>query len=469
MESRKKKSELLLAAGLFLAVFLGPAVAAQVRHPLLELADQALKRNDYAAAAEVLETYLSRNPQDYRAEFNLAYAYSLLGRRADAVRLYRNVLEREKDLLPAHLNLGILLLEEQQAAEALEHLSWVVAREPDNFRAQVHLAGALAARKQVPEARDAYETALRLKPDDAPTHLAYARLLAPTDPAAAESHLRKVLASDFGSDRPPGLSNDPTLEEAQLLLATVLENRASEGADALDQSRDPAVSATQDRAAERTARLAEAAGIYRRYLEAHPERADLHRRLGQLYSLEKRSSEAIAEFEAAQALDSSPEVARELLQSYLQDLEPHRDQALALVRQILEKDADNRDLRFLYGTLWMGKKQYAEAAEQFRRVTELQPDRVEGYTNLASALYLLKDYPGTVAALAKVTELRQDTAGTYFLRAITLDRLELRQPALENYQRFLEQDEGKNPDQEFQARQRIKVLSREVPGGGRRK
>jgi hypothetical protein len=35
-------------------------------------------------------------------------------------------------------------------------------------------------------------------------------------------------------------------------------------------------------------------------------------------------------------------------------------------------------------------------------------------------------------------------------------------PALEAYQRFLSMSQGKNPDQEFQARQRARILQREL-------
>ena len=48
-----------------------------------------------------------------------------------------------------------------------------------------------------------------------------------------------------------------------------------------------------------------------------------------------------------------------------------------------------------------------------------------------------------------------------FFRATTLDRLMLKKEALDYYERFLAASKN-NPDQEFQARQRIKLLEREV-------
>lgn len=436
---KKGRTALLLAAAFAIVAFAVVTVVAQTPEQLLQQAAAALEKKEYAEAARALETYLAQNPQDFRAEFNLAYAYSLMDRREDAIRLYRNVLEREKELVPAHLNLGILLVEEGGPAEAVEHLRFVAARQPDNFRAEFFLAQALAATQQLPEAREAYERALKLKPDDAMAHLAYARLLVETDPASAERHLRSALQSD------------PSQDGTRLLLASVLENRATQGADT----------------------LGEAAELYRQYVEAHPERPEsnaLRVRLGQIYAAQKRTAEAIAQWEAARAAgDTSPGLARILLDAYLQGSEQEKAKAPALLDQMILQDGDNAELRLLSGRLRMEKKQYPAAAEQFRWVTELRPDTAEGYTNLAAALYLLQNYEGTVATLARVAALGQDTAGTHFLRAISLDKLHRIEPALESYQRFLELDAGKNTDQEFQARQRIGILSREVRRGGSRR
>ena len=216
--------------------------------------------------------------------------------------------------------------------------------------------------------------------------------------------------------------------------------------------------------------LGEAAELYRRVLETHPERNDLRIHLGQIYAVMNRDSEAIAQWEVARAAgDSSRDLAQALLAAYLRKPETGRDKALALLQELLARggndDGNNVEMRLLAGRLQMEKKQYAEAAKQFRQAAALRPDSAEAHTNLASALYLLKDYDGTVAALANVTRLGRDTAGTHFLRAISLDKLHAVEPALENYQRFLELDGGKNPDQEFQARQRVRILTRELRDG----
>ena len=422
----KAAGRVMIAVSILLALLIRSGWA-QTKDELLQQANAALQKEDYAAAVSLLESYLAQDAQDYRARFNLALSYSMTNRRSQAIEQYTQVLVQGPDLLPAHLNLGILLLEEGRAAQALEHLQRVADQQPEHWAAQVNRAAALAALSRVPEGRQAYERALQLKPDDAATHLALAKLLVTADAGAAEEHLRRAIALDS------------SLDDARLMLAEVLEARAAQGADTLP----------------------EVAAIYQEYLAAHPEREGLRFRLAEIYISQKRFADAIRELEAARAAGSpSFDLNYTLLQAYVES--KATDKALALLPELLAQNAQNKDLHLMLGSLRMEKRQYREAAAAFRLVTELEPNLTPGYTNLASALFLLKDYAGTVAALERVAALGKDTAGTYFLRALALDQLDRKPAALENYQRFLETDGEKNPDQNFQARQRIRVLSREV-------
>ena len=63
-----------------------------------------------------------------------------------------------------------------------------------------------------------------------------------------------------------------------------------------------------------------------------------------------------------------------------------------------------------------------------------------------------------IGALDRVKALGKEKPGDLFLRAITLDKLQQRKPALEAYEQFLAVSGGRFPDQEFQARQRAHIL-----------
>jgi tetratricopeptide (TPR) repeat protein len=394
---------------------------------LLQQADSALQSEDFAAASAALEAYLAQVPEDFRAKFNLALAFSMTGRQGDAIRLYREVLAQQADLVPPRVNLGILLLQQGNAAEALEEFRLVLADQSDHWAAQVNLAGALVALDRAPEAADAYQRALELRPDDAPTHLAYGKVLASLDAPDAERQLRRAMELD------------PSQEEAKLVLAGVLAERAAQDADT----------------------LTEAISLHQELLATHPDHIDLRIRLADLYLSQKRIAEAVQELETARgAIPNDALLNRALLDLYLEAKENKKAQIL--LPGVLTQNPGDPSLHMLQGSLFMEERKYPDAAAAFRRAVELDPQEIEGFTNLASALYLMKDYEGTILALENVAALGKDTAGSYFVRAISLDKLGLKEPAYDNYQRFLETSEQKHPDQEFQARQRLIVLEREL-------
>ena len=82
-------------------------------------------------------------------------------------------------------------------------------------------------------------------------------------------------------------------------------------------------------------------------------------------------------------------------------------------------------------------------------------------------LYLTGDREHALEAFARARELGDNNPATWFMTAIMLDsdsRLKTTQvkAALAAYQQFLALSNGKNPDQEFQARQRVRIIQREL-------
>jgi len=63
-----------------------------------------------------------------------------------------------------------------------------------------------------------------------------------------------------------------------------------------------------------------------------------------------------------------------------------------------------------------------------------------------------------IRALDARAQLLPETAATYWLRATSYDNLRAYKPAAENYKLFLAASGGKSPDQEFQARHRLKAI-----------
>ena len=86
------------------------------------LSEQGLKALDekrYQAAIDSFTQAVAADPKDYSLHFNLALAYSLSGKNAEAIPEYKKTLELKPGVYQAELNLGISLLREKRAAEAV--------------------------------------------------------------------------------------------------------------------------------------------------------------------------------------------------------------------------------------------------------------------------------------------------------------------------------------------------------------
>ena len=93
---------------------------------------------------------IEADPKDYFAHFNLAMAYTLLNRDAEAVAEYRRTLEIKPGLYEAQLNGGIVLLRQKNPADAVPLLEDAARQKPAEFRPRYYLAEALLKPATIP-------------------------------------------------------------------------------------------------------------------------------------------------------------------------------------------------------------------------------------------------------------------------------------------------------------------------------
>ena len=106
---------------------------------------KALEANKYEEAAQLLSKAVEADPKDYSAQFNLALAYSFLGKDSEAIPIYKKVLELKPGLYEAELNLGMLLVRQKEAKEAISYLQAATDEKSNEFRPVFYLAEALLA------------------------------------------------------------------------------------------------------------------------------------------------------------------------------------------------------------------------------------------------------------------------------------------------------------------------------------
>ncbi len=379
---------------------------------------KALEERRYQEAADLFAKAVAADPGDYAANFHLALSDSLLGKPAEAIPVYKKVLELKPGLYEAELNLGILLVGQKQAREAIPYLQAASEKKPKEYRPRIYLADSLLASGDLAKAEENYKIAAELDPKSpaAQLGLAHAQARQQRLPAAAE-HFRQAA----------GL--DPSYRDGLLELASLFE-----------ANKQPA----------------EAMEIYQQF----PDSAAAQERLGALLIEAKRYPEAIDRLEKVIRKDPTSANALALAHAYRLNKEP--DKALPLLEKAVAGDPGNYDLRMIYGTSLRDQRKFSPAAREFYMATQRRPDSKEAWNELAGMLIMLEDYPQALAALDRLKAMGAEIPGHFFFRAIVLDKTKQYKPALENYEKFLATAEGKYPDEEFKARQRVRIIKKEL-------
>ena len=379
---------------------------------------KALDEKRYPDAVTSLTQAIAADPKDYSLHFNLALAYSLMSKNAEAIPEYKKALELKPDLYQAELNLGISLLREKQPVQAVLYLTAAVAQNAKEYRANYYLAAALLGAGDFAKSEQAYTVSLAIDPKSPDAELGLAHALAGENKLEdAAAHFKK--AADL----------NPQYRDDLLELASMYE----------------------------TAKQPEQAiAIYQQF----PENPGAQERLGDLLLKAGKPSDAITSLQISVAKSPTEANRAALAEAYLKNKEPNKAQPL--VEQILAADPDNFEIRMLHGRLIRDQRKFPEAAAEFERATKLKPDAPQAWSELAGVLVMAENYPPALAALDRIAALKAEKPGHVFLRAIVLDKIRDLKPAVESYQRFLQLDQGENPNQEWQAQQRIKLLQREI-------
>jgi tetratricopeptide (TPR) repeat protein len=379
---------------------------------------KALEEKRYADAADLFAKAAAADPGDYAAHFHLALSHSLLGNAAQAIPAYRKVLELKPGLYEAELNLGILLLGQKQAAEAIPHLQRATAAKPKEFRPRAYLADALLASGDPAGAEAHYRAAVELDPKSAAAQLGLARSLARQNKLEQAAPLFEQAAQ-----------LDAAFRDGLLELASLYEAAGKP---------DPAIE------------------IYRKF----PDNAAAQERMGELLIAAKRFGEAIERLEPG--VQSDPTAANALALAYAYRHNKQPEKALPVLEKAVAGDPRHFDLRMTLGSVLSDQKRFGPAAQQFHAAAQIRPESKEAWSALTGMLVLLDDIQNAMAALDKLRALGAETPNHWYLRAIMLDKVQQYKPALEYYEKFLGGSDGKLPDEEFKARQRVRIIKKEL-------
>ena len=398
--------------------------------PQVVEAEAAIGKSDWKTAASELNPWIAAHPTDARALFDLGYVEDAENHLEQAGSLYRRAIQADAGSFEAHLSLGLLLAREGKFTEARPELAIATTLAPGaagpalKARAWRALAQIDRPRPGNPgdpaEASNDLLQALNLSPETEDDTLLAAELAEDAGQNdAAETAYRRVLAEDPKATQASiGLSHllivKKQYAEAESVLHAALPDAPqnpvlnAQLALVLAQQNDP-----------------EALTLTQKLHTEHPSDPGITRMLAQLLA------------EAGQYAAS--------------------DQ---LYTQLLAASPNDEDLLVAHGQNLVEELKFDEAYAAFKKVTDLDPSNGDAWSGLAFTASKLHQPSVTLHALIMRSKYLPENASTYFLWAISYDTLHQNTLAAAYYHHFLEAADGKFPDQEWQARQRLRILEK---------
>ena len=403
-----------------------PAVQSKsqrVANPLNDLLEEArrdIDKSNFEAAIAPLQKVIADQPEFAYAHFQLAYVYTALKRTDEARAEYARTLAIDPKMSEAYLNLGMLLLDKEEDAAAVAPLRKAVELLPAQSRPRYLLAVALDRSGNHAGAAESFEALIHLDPNDitALDYLGWAALREGQS-GEAEARFRRALeVQPQGSEALKGLAHS------------------------LDAQKKP-----------------EAAGAYRDYLELMPNDSESRARLIHLLVELQQNDAALAELDRLDA-GKRPTLESLKLRADVQIAGKKWDDSITTVQQALVLAPNDAQLHGGLGRILLQKRNFAAAEKELRIALRLDGKNLTYWKDLSSTFFLEGNYPAALGTLDEIAKVEQPGAGVWFIRAICYDKLNQPKPALEAYQKFLELDQDKNPDQVWQAKERSKVLQR---------
>ncbi|MGA2847955.1 MAG: tetratricopeptide repeat protein [Terracidiphilus sp.] len=388
-------------------------------------AEAAIAISDWKSAQARLTPYIADHPGDPRALFDAGYVADAQNRLDDAVTLYRQAIEADPKSFEAHVSLGLLLARQSKFEDARPELALATNLDAGAVgplaKARAWRALAQIDRQDDPtEASNDLLEALQLSPETPDDTLLAAAL---ADQAgefgAAQKAYRRVLAANPKSvPANAGLAHlliaAKQFPEAETLLRAALQQAPNDPALTAQLA---SVLAAQDKA--------EALPLIQKLHDFHPENAAITRMLAEILS------------ESGDAAGSD--------RYYI---------------TLLATSPKDPDLLVAHGQNLTRQFHFPEAFAAFDKATQLDPANADGWAGLAFAASKTNQPSITLHALTMRSKYLPEVPSTYFLWATSYDSLHQKVEAVTYYRHFLEASAGKFPNQEWQARQRIQLLTK---------
>jgi predicted Zn-dependent protease len=393
-------------------------------------AESAIASSDWKTAQAKLDAWLAANPTDARALFDAGYVADAENRPDDAEGLYRRAIAADPNSFEARLSLGLLLAREGKPDEARPELQAATTLDPGDAGPALK-ARAWRALAQIDKPKPGGDS----------------------DPAAASNDLIEALKIS------------PETEDDTLLAASLAEDAGQYDAaeDAYrrvlqkDPKSQPATAALAHLLIARR-KYPEAETMLRAALTQFPGDPTLTAQLATVLAAQDKA-EALPLLQKLHAAHPDDPAINRMLAEVTADAGDYAGSD-TLYAALLAAHPDDPELLIAHGQNLVHQQRYAEAYQAFDRATQIDPASADGWSGLAFAAERTDQPSVTLHALAMRSRFAPENASTYWLWAISYDKLRQKQQAIAYYKRFLDAAQGKFPNEQWQAQQRLELLSK---------
>ena len=393
-------------------------------------ADQSANAIPHFRAAYQISLQAGQQPVD--AAFCEAYARALaaVGNQADALEMFRTVIERSGDRADIFDAIGSLYAQQSKWTEAQSEFEHALIVDGAFVPARIHLGIVQRELHNLDASLATLQAAVTADPGNALAQFEYGRSLeAAGEDEAATPHLEKAVTVD------------PALPGSQNELAMVLQRqgRQQEAIPWFQKAieRDPKnVSSLTNLALALTltGKAQEALGIFQQALALSPNDANILKDQGVAHVQLSAFDEAIQDFKTALALDpNDPQLHYDLGMAY--KFKDRVAEAIAELTRAGQMDPTLQDPPYTLGILYMQIGKLDDAVTELKKAVALRPENGDAWAILGStlkqdsrldeardalekAIPLLPGQPGPRVTLAGVFA---DEAGTAIAAADTAE------------------------------------------------
>jgi len=371
-------------------------------------------------SAEAMACYqaaMQLDPDDPRWPYLLAYQAFLNNEdAARCIELYTRTLKLTPKYFPAMARLGDVYMRVHDYTAARTHFSNAASVGSDQAAVFRRLGQAQLELGQTREAIGSLERAAALAPDDQSTRSALAKAYgAAGDNVRSEAESRQAASSRANAAE----MNDPIRNEVVALGASsaILIHRA-----------DQYIRKGENDRAVTDLKIA---------LEARPNDAAIHARLGRAYAAMSRRDQAMIHLRTAAQLEPGNAVTRVRLGSILLDLARH-EEAVSEFLAAIEVEPNNGATHALLAIALLRSGKAADAILSFERsASMLQPTDIIEF-NWGNALMQAGNPPAAVQHYANALALNPNQPDTLFNLGVALEQLGRPNEATSAYQRAVQ-------------------------------